>query len=457
MLPEKFKERAKAILGEEYDDFIGALQSGEAVKGLRINLIKATESSLSQALATRLTPLGYTDNGYLLSGEERIGQSPEHHAGMVYAQDPGAMATVCALDIEPDWYVADLCAAPGGKSSQIAERLSERGFLLSNEYVPKRAKIVVTNFERLGVRGAMVTSMDTSELSKMYRAYFDLVVADAPCSGEGMFRKSEESIAEWSEENVLACAKRQAEILENAHSMVKGGGYLLYSTCTYSLEENEMAADAFLRAHPDFHLCEVKESLRCVTADGITFEGAVCRELYKTRRFYPHRTPGEGQFIALMQRDEKDLEPAVLYRDSAKPLSRTEEAAVLDFMKESLVEIPAGRLAKVRENPVIISHGCPVPANSVFMSGTLLGQINGKTFKPSHQLFSVYGELFRRKISLDEGDPRLGQYLSGEEIDAGTDECGWCAVTYRGAPLGGGKLSGGKCKNHYPKGLRRQG
>ncbi len=457
MLPEKFKEKAKALLGDEYGDFIRALEEQNAVKGVRVNLIKAGVDSLSPPLFEKMSPLPYSDNGYILADPEKIGQTPEHHSGMIYVQDPGAMATLCALDIQPDWYVADLCAAPGGKSSQIAERLSDKGFLLSNEYVPKRAKTVVANFERLGVRGAMVVSTDTKELTKMYRSYFDLVVADAPCSGEGMFRKSDEALAEWSEENVLSCAKRQSEILENARVLVKGGGYLLYSTCTYSIEENEMTVDGFLKRHPEFHLCDVKDELKAVTADGIVFDGASHTDLYKTRRFYPHRSPGEGQFLALMQRDCMGEKPEVLYRDSAKNLTRDEAAAFEAFVRENLSEKPSGRIVKVRDNPVIISHGCPVPSNSVFMSGTLIGEISGKVLKPSHQFFSVYGRLFNRQLDLDEKDPRLEEYLSGKEIDAGTNESGWCCVTYRGTPLGGGKLSGGKCKNHYPKGLRRQG
>ena len=217
-----------------------------------------------------------------------------------------------------------------------------------------------------------------------------------------------------------------------------------------------MNVDAFLTRHPDFALYEVKEELRRVTADGCVFEGAACNELYKTRRFYPHRSPGEGQFVALMRRSCPECEPRITFSDTAKPLSRTEGETVSAFLRENLTEIPEGRIVKVRENAVLISHGCPVPQNSVFMSGTLLGELCGKMLKPSHQLFSVYGRLFKRQVNLDESDPRLEEYLCGKEIDAKEHEGGWCAVTYRGAPLGGGKISGGRCKNHYPKGLRKQ-
>ena len=183
MIPERFKEKMRDILGEEYPRFIEALENGEAVRGLRVNLIKTTAKQLVSDGEFALEPLSYVDNGFILREERAMGASPYHHAGSVYMQDPGAMASAAALDINADWWVADLCAAPGGKSSQIAERLGNEGFLLSNEYVPKRAKIIVGNFERLGVKNAIVTSMDTAKIRDMYEGVFDLVVVDAPCSG----------------------------------------------------------------------------------------------------------------------------------------------------------------------------------------------------------------------------------------------------------------------------------
>ena len=219
MIPERFKEKMKAILGDEYPSFIDALENRPAVRGMRANLIKTTAEQLYASGEFLIEPLDYVDNGYVLREERAMGASPYHHAGMVYMQDPGAMASAAALEIQPDWWVADLCAAPGGKSSQIAEKLGDDGFLLSNEYVPKRAKIIVGNFERLGVKNAIVTSLDTSKIAEMYEGVFDLVVVDAPCSGEGMFRKSEDAVDDWSDENVSISAKRQAQILTNAKGL----------------------------------------------------------------------------------------------------------------------------------------------------------------------------------------------------------------------------------------------
>ena len=264
MIPEGFKKKIKDVLGDEYPAFIEALETKDAVRGMRANLIKTTPEKIAADGEFALERLGYVENGFILREQRAMGASPYHHAGMVYMQDPGAMASAAALDVMPDWWVADLCAAPGGKSSQIAERLGEDGFLLSNEYVPKRAKIIVGNFERLGVKNAIVTSLDTAKLRDMYEGVFDLVVVDAPCSGEGMFRKSEDAVNDWSEENVLICAKRQKEILTNAHGMVKPGGYLLYSTCTYSPDENEEEKICAFSKHfaHCLHPCSKSDCLR---------------------------------------------------------------------------------------------------------------------------------------------------------------------------------------------------
>ncbi len=451
MLPLGFTQRMMRLLGDEYQSFIDSL-SETAVKGIRINPIKCADpSAVLEALPVE--PLSYVKDGYLLTEDViGIGNTPLHHSGMIYVQDPGAMASAAALDVEPDMRIADLCAAPGGKATQLASMLGEGGFILANEYVPKRAKILVGNFERMGIPCGVVTSLDTKELAELYGEFFDIVVADAPCSGEGMFRKDVPAIEEWSEDNVKNCAERQAGILDNAAKMVRRGGKLLYSTCTYSVEENEAIVDSFLSSHPDFLLTKVNVELASVTSDGIVPERSSRAELKYTRRFYPHKAPGEGQFLALMEKVDGS-EPSLNFRDAAVALSKAEIAAVENFFRENLSEMPKGRLAKYRDNIVLISHKYPIPPRSVFSAGVLIGELRGKVMIPSHQFFSVYGNRFLRRENISD-EKVAAAYLSGEEIDAHFNDSGFCSVLYRGAVIGGGKMSGGKIKNHYPKGLR---
>ena len=452
MLPLKFNERMERMLGDEYPAFIDALGKS-AVRGVRANGLKVSAEELLEKSSLRLERLAYAEDGFILRDTDvSVGASAEHHAGMIYMQDPGAMATVNAVKLPRGAWVLDSCSAPGGKTTQLAAMVGHEGFVFANEYVPKRAKIVVSNLERLGVRSAIVTSMDTARFSEMFRAIFDLVLCDAPCSGEGMFRKSDDALEMWSEENVAMCAVRQSEILENCAPLVKAGGYLLYSTCTYSIEENEEVVRAFLLRHGDFTLVPVCEELVSATRDGIG------EDMKHARRFYPHVSEGEGQFLALMKRDENiDVSPSILYKSCEKPLTKQECMIVDKFFKDCFNARPAGRLVKHGDSVVLIPHECPVPEHSVFMSGVTVGEIKGSLLFPHHQLFSAYGCDMRRRETLTAADERVARYLRGEEIEAReVTEGGWCAVLYEGAALGGGKASGGRIKNHYPKGLRNK-
>lgn len=455
MLNESFKARMADMLGAEYDAFISALEGGEAVRGARVNLIKKKDGGIPEIEGYTARSIPYVNNGYILEGEGQIGRSAAHHAGLIYMQDPGAMAAMAAIDIEADWWVADLCAAPGGKSSQIAERLGEGGFLLSNEYVPKRAKTIVSNFERLGIRRAMITSMDTSVLGELFSEAFDLVVVDAPCSGEGMFRKSEEARSEWTPDMPRTSAERQRYILKNAYGLLKPGGKLLYSTCTWSKEENEEVALWLIESYPDLRIIPVRDELRDATADGIVINGR--EELRHARRCYPHTTEGEGQFVVLLEKEDKPKNKStILYKSAEKQLSKDERQAIDNFFSDTLIKAPNVRCVRVGDNVVLLEHDCPIPCRSVFMSGVLLGEIKHGTVYPSHQFFSAYGHLFKNKEVLLPGDVRIEKYLGGEEIDARDVTGGWCAVMLGDAALGGGKASGGRIKNHYPKGLRNR-
>ena len=458
MLPEAFLKRMEKLLGADFPKFVSALDR-DAVRGLRVNECKCSVEDFLKSTDLDVSKIEYAKSGFIFNSDDSVGRLAEHHSGRIYMQDPGAMAPLSAIDIPPASRVIDLCAAPGGKSGQAAAMIGDGGFLLSNEFVPKRAKTLVGNFERLGIRNAIVTSMDTDRLPMLFENYFDFAIVDAPCSGEGMFRKSSVAEEEWSEENIEISAKRQRAILANAAKLIREGGYIIYSTCTYSLEENEMTVDAFLAEHPEFYLVMPKECVIDKTAPAISFEGIRTENIHYARRFYPHVSSGEGQFLAIMQkRCGEPLSERILYKDAARPLTKAESEAVKNFFAETLIREPDARAVKVGENIALISHGMPpIPQNAVFMSGVLLGEIQKGRLLPAHQFFSAYSDLFKIKVELSDSDPRLYKYLEGEEIDAGSAlGSGFCAITYKGSSLGGGKLTQGRIKNHYPKGLRNR-
>ena len=451
MLPLEFEKRMRSILGEEYDALASELENGRPERSFRVNTVKISAKDFEQKNPFSSSFIPFIEGGYYFD-EEKIGNHPYHCAGMIYVQDPAAMSVVGAVDIPDGAHVLDMCSAPGGKSSQLSEKIGQQGLLVSNEYVPSRCKMMVGNFERLGLSNAIAVNTDTETLAKWYDEYFDVVLIDAPCSGEGMFRKNSVAIDEWSIDNVLNCAERQAEILDNGAKALKGGGILIYSTCTFSPEENEMQVDAFLSRHPEFSLIPVKEELRANTSDGIQIQGARCDTLSLCRRFYPHRSKGEGQFFAVMQKNSSG-EGRVTYKDSSAKLSADEQKITEKFLSETLDDYKDLCIRKYNDNIVAVPHDFPLPPFRVFCSGVLLGNISKGVFTPHHHLFSAYGNRFKRKLELSLDDKRLASYLRGETIPCELPN-GYASVTVDSVALGGCKVVGGVAKNHYPKGLR---
>jgi NOL1/NOP2/fmu family ribosome biogenesis protein len=315
----------------------------------------------------------------------------------------------------------------------------------------------------------VVCNLDTAVLAETYPAIFDVVLCDAPCSGEGMFRKNERAIEEWSEENVLMCAERQREILENVAKCVKVGGKLIYSTCTFSLEEDEMNVKWFLDTHPEFELVDALDALKNHTSDGILLDDC-SYDMRKCRRIWPHTSEGEGQFIAVFEKripvdDSVGVEP----RKDKKTKKQVEAkrsrletetlAAAKAFLQEHLLKMPQGELILLGEY-VYLKPDIPLPPFGVFAAGVCVGELQKGRFVPHHQLFSAYGKDFRLKLVLSGKDEKAERYLRGEEIDceglieSDGAQTGWATVLIDGCPVGGGKISGSVCKNHYPKGLR---
>ncbi len=446
-LPSEYLERMKNLLGDEFDDYINSLNE-PPVRAFRVNTDKISMNDFNKINIFSSSEIPYVENGYYLE-YDKIGNHPYHHAGMIYVQEPGAMAPAECIDINPDWKILDMCAAPGGKSTQLKNKLGDKGILVSNEIIPSRCKILTGNVERLGLKNTVTTCMDSSKIANSFPETFDLIMVDAPCSGEGMFRKEEIAVDEWSTENVIKCASRQAEILENASIALKKGGYIIYATCTFSLEENEMTVDNFLDNHPEFDLVPVKDSVKNYTADGINFNGCKCTDINYTRRFYPHKNKGEGQFMAVLH---NTVEPS----DSKSKTSVKQhkiDSVVFDFLDDILESYDKTNVMMYNGNPVYFTPDFDISNIKPFSCGVTIGEIKKNYIQPHHQFFMALGNSFKRKINLSAESDEIKKYLHGEEFEANCDN-GWAVVTVDGCTLGGIKVVNGRAKNHYPKGLR---
>ncbi len=446
-LPEKFENRMISLLGDDFVNYRNTLND-EPVKAFRVNTDKISEEEFSKINIFGNERVPYVENGYYLS-YEKAGNHPFHHAGMIYIQEPAAMAPAECIDIEQDWTVLDMCAAPGGKSTQLKNKLGENGVLVSNEIISSRCRILTGNIERLGLNNVVTTCMDTKKLIKFFPKTFDLIMCDAPCSGEGMFRKEEIAVDEWSEDNVLMCAERQEEILENAVQLLKDGGYIIYATCTFSLEENEMMIDKFLKKHPDFTLIPVKDKVRNATNDGIAFDGCLCKNIKYTRRFYPHINKGEGQFMAVLKNTASPSYEKYTVNQKNKKIDKT----ILDFLKNTLNSFDEGDIRIYNGNPVFFSSSLEIPDGCAFSCGVTIGELKKNYIQPHHQFFMAKGKDFKRKIELSADGDDIKKYLHGEEINVNCEN-GWAVITVNDCSVGGVKVVNGKAKNHYPKGLR---
>lgn len=448
-LPIEFENRMKTLLGDEFEDFKKSFDE-PPVRAFRVNTDKISLADFEKINSFPCEKIPYVENGFYFD-YDGIGNHPYHHAGMIYVQEPAAMVPVESVEICKDWKVLDMCAAPGGKSSQIKNKLGQNGVLVSNEIVPSRCKILTGNIERMGFQNVVTTCMHPQKIVKTFpEQYFNMIMVDAPCSGEGMFRKEEIAIDEWSLENVKMCAERQAEILDCAAKLVKVGGYIVYSTCTFSLEENEMTVDAFLQRHPEFEIVPVTDKVKENTADGIYFDGCKCENIHYARRCYPHKTKGEGQFVAVLYYAESSVDTEHFFaRVGKEKLDKT----LVDFLDDTLTTYNKENVQIYNGNPVCFTPDFPVPRGVAFACGVTIGEIRKNYVVPHHQFFMALGKDFKRKIELIANSEEIKKYLHGEEFNT---ECpnGWAVVLVDDCTVGGVKVSNGRAKNHYPKGLR---
>lgn len=443
-LPPAFVSRMRAQLGEEADAYFAVLEM-PCLRGLRLNPQKPVSDAALEAVGGVEEPVPwYPALGRYLHNDSPAGADPLHEAGAYYLQEPSAMAPVSVLSPRPGERVLDLCAAPGGKSTQIAAALAGEGLLVSNEPVPSRAKILSRNIERMGVPNALVVSAQPEALAARWGVLFDAVLVDAPCSGEGMFRRHPETRAEWNPASPMGCAERQRRILGCAAAMLRPGGRLVYSTCTLSPEENEETVRWFLREHPDFSAQPFSLSGDYGTLDAP--EGML--------RLYPHRVRGEGHFVACLRR-AGDAPAANLMRPAAERLSPPAPAvrAAYSAFAAPLRGLPAAN-AQLGDALLSAPDLPPLDGVRVLRAGVQLGTLKGKVFAPDHALAMCLSPACGLPVlALDRAGAL--RYQSGEALPAPENMSGWALAVYEGLVLGFGKASGGQFKNHYPKGLRR--
>ena len=429
-LENTFLQRMHNILGNEYGEFLSSLDKNEQ-KGIFINNHKINTKKFEEIVDFPISPVPYEKSGFYIDNI-KLGRHPLHHAGAFYVQDPSAMFTVNALNFKGDEMVLDMCASPGGKSIQIANRIPN-GILISNEIVKSRAQILYSNVERMGLDNVLITNEEPKNIALAYAGEIDVCLVDAPCSGEGMFRRGEEITKSWNANLPKMCSIRQLEILEEANKCLKENGYLIYSTCTYSIEENEDVVRAFMAKH-DYELINIE----------YPFSRGV--GLNETVRLYPHKVKGEGQFVALMKKLEKNN------LCSNDRLNLKENKNIENFFKK--ITNFNKKVYNYKNFSFIIKDLNIVKKDINYLSiGVLIGVDKKNYIDINHYLFSAFGAEFKNQIEFEYNDPNVLKYLRGETIDVSGDE-GYGAIIVSGCPLGGYKISNGKFKNLYPKGLR---
>jgi len=431
MLPEMFLNRMKEQLGAEFPDFLESLERPRAV-ALRFNPLKGAQP---RELDFVRQPVPWESMGYYYDPTARPGLHPYHEAGVYYLQEASAMAPVTLLDPQPGEWVCDLCAAPGGKTTQIAGRMNGEGFLLCNEWSPKRAKILSRNIERLGVSNALVTNETTEKLAQKFAGCFDRVLIDAPCSGEGMFRKEEAAVTDWSVETVEMCARRQSEILHNGAALIRPGGRLVYSTCTFAPQENEETIAGFLNEHPDFY-AEKLEAPWFSSGENGSF------------RLWPHKLLGEGHFAAVLRR-KGDAPRRMVDSIPAEKIPQEWQSFAADLG----IRLPAGKAILFGQSLYWVPEKMPsLMGLKVERPGLELGIGKKGRFEPAHAL-ALWLKDCTHSHDLAWNSDAVNAYLHGDVIPSG--QKGWCLVTVDGYAIGWGKGDGTVLKNHYPKGLRR--
>ena len=462
-LPEDFLLKMQKLLGEEYGQYLKSFKE-EWKPGLRVNTWKIDPRDLAKLVPWDLEPVPWTDNGFYydgsLEGEAlRPSKHPAYYAGLYYLQEPSAMTPAAMLPVVPGDRVLDLCAAPGGKSTELASKLKGRGMLVSNDISYSRARALLKNLELAGAANICVTSEVPEKLAGVWPEFFDKILVDAPCSGEGMFRRDEDMVKDWNEKGPEYYVPIQRQILSQAAAMLRPGGYMLYSTCTFSVEEDEENVAYVLEEFPQMQLCCLDLDKVPGACGGFGLSGCM--------RLFPHRLKGEGHFLALMRKkggDDggKEILPPMDSGTARKRVRAVEKEKELDaFLRQSGAEWDYERIVIHQDNAYYLPEGLAWNLPLRFLrTGLFLGELKKGRFEPSQALaMSMKAGQFPNTVSFPAGDSRVLRYLKGETISLEGDEGpvkGWCLAAMEGFPLGWAKGTGMSLKNKYYPGWRWQ-
>lgn len=422
-LPSGFVNRVKNDLGSDAQAFLNSYDR-QPYKAIRVNTLKISPEDFKKISPFELSQVKWEPNGFYVS-EEKAGKTVFHQAGLYYVQEPSAMSAAPLLNVQMGERVLDLCSAPGGKGTQLAQALKGKGLIVLNEIDYSRVKILARNVERLGIKNAIVTCAPPEKIAKAFSGYFDKVLVDAPCSGEGMFLKEPNAVTEWSESNVKLCAERQRRILECAQKVLKQGGKIVYSTCTFAPAEDELQVENFLKEYSEF-------------------------TLIKQHKLLPHKVKGEGHFVALMQKisgeDGCKVKPL-------RPKAPEKMVAIYREFERKFLKTTFNNLHIVGDELYSLPDEFPqIDYLQILRAGVPLGEFKGDRFEPSHSLAMCLKAEEANSIEVEEKTAL--NYLKGLTFECGENKSGWCLVTYLNYPLGWCKAVNGTAKNHLPKGIR---
>ncbi len=461
-LPIKFTNRMKKLLGEDYENYLDSF-SQERLYGLRVNTLKITPEEFELKSDLNITKIPFIDNGFYYRPEDSPSKHPFYHAGLYYIQEPSAMIPASMLPVNEGDKVLDLCAAPGGKSTELGAKLKSTGILVSNDISNSRAKALLKNIELFGIKNGVVVSEDPKKLVNYFEGYFDKILVDAPCSGEGMFRKDPSIIKNWEQYGVEYYNKIQKEIILLAASMLKPGGQMLYSTCTFSPEENEGVISYLLHNRPDFSVEKLPlydgfdtgkpEWLQYVDLD-YNVDERMERALRNCIRLWPHRIKGEGHFVALLKKaDSLESKKCVPY----KVKKNKDISDLKSFLQDINYNFPDNNIEVFEEKTYFMPEGLPnLKGLRILRSGFYLGDIKKNRFEPSQSLAMGLGAYqYKNIVNFEIDDPNVIKYLKCETITLPEEvSSGMKLVCVDGFPLGWAKASGNMLKNKYHSGWR---